>query len=266
MPRSAKRKSAFVIVASDHGTMIVNRLDYKMVDQNKGFGVGFDILEGSSYVPGEVDLAMSLLELRRKYSGDGVIAIDCGANIGAHTIEWAKKMTGWGRVIAFEAQERVFYALAGNIAINNCFNAKAVLAAVSAENGTMRIPNPDYLKPSSFGSLELKKRDDTEFIGQNIDYSDKNTSEIQSLSLDSQNLERIDLIKIDVEGMEFEVLTGAKNSILRTKPVLIVEWIKSGKDRLRTFVEDIGYTIFESGVNLLAVHTSDPALAHIKKS
>jgi FkbM family methyltransferase len=51
------------------------------------------------------------------------VAIDCGANIGTHTIEWAKKMTGWGAVIGIEAQERIFYALAGNIAINNCFNA-----------------------------------------------------------------------------------------------------------------------------------------------
>lgn len=37
-------------------------------------------------------------------------------------------MAGWGAVIGIEAQQSIFYALAGNIAINNCFNAKAVLA------------------------------------------------------------------------------------------------------------------------------------------
>jgi hypothetical protein len=68
-------------------------------------GVGFQMLEGSSFDPAEVDVALSLLDLRRRYFGDGVIALDCGANIGVHTIEWAKRMNGWGEVIAIEAQE-----------------------------------------------------------------------------------------------------------------------------------------------------------------
>jgi FkbM family methyltransferase len=54
-------------------------------------------------------------------------------------------MHGWGQVIAIEAQERVYYALAGNIAINNCFNARAMLAAVGNQSGVLRIPRPDYL-------------------------------------------------------------------------------------------------------------------------
>ena len=39
------------------------------------------------------------------YFGDGVMAIDCGANVGVHTLEWSRLMYGWGEVIAFEAQE-----------------------------------------------------------------------------------------------------------------------------------------------------------------
>ena len=134
--RNPKRKIAFVLAASDHGTMIVNRFDYRMVDERSGIGVGFQILEGGSFDAQEVDLAMSLLGLRRQYFGDGVLALDCGANIGVHTIEWAKRMSGWGQVIAIEPQERLFYALAGNIAINNCFNARAFHAAVAAKVGT----------------------------------------------------------------------------------------------------------------------------------
>ena len=87
-----------------------------------------------------------------------MVAIDCGANIGVHTVEWATAMTGWGSVVAIEAQERIYYALAGNIAINNCFNAIALHAAVSSETGIMQIPNPDYFTPSSFGSLELRQK------------------------------------------------------------------------------------------------------------
>jgi FkbM family methyltransferase len=264
--RNPRRKIAFVLAASDHGTMIVNRLDYRMLDQRSGIGVGFQILETASYDAAEVDNALGLLSLRRQYFGDGVIAIDCGANIGVHTIEWAKQMSGWGQVVAIEAQERIFYALAGNIAINNCLNARAVYAAVAAKTGTMRVPTPDYLKPGSFGSLELRTRQGVEFIGQPIDYSDRAGIEIRTVTIDTLTLERIDLIKIDVEGMELEALEGGKESLVRSRPILIVESVKSDKAKLRSVLEQLGYRVFEMGMNFLSIHESDRTLGHVKPS
>jgi len=263
--RNPGRKIAYVLASSDHGTVIVNRFDYRMIDQTHGFGVGLQILEKSAFDPEEVDYAVALLGLRRKYFGDGVVAIDCGANIGVHTIEWAKCMTGWGSVIAIEAQEYVYYALAGNIAINNCFNAKAILAAVAAENGVMNVPKPDYLAPASFGSLELKKRENNEFIGQTINYGDDSTSEIRTVTLDSLALKRVDMIKIDIEGMELEALQGAMDLIQRQHPILIVESIKTDETKLRGLLETLDYQIFKVGINLLAVHKADNTLAHIAK-
>ena len=143
--QSMGRNLAFVLASSNHGTMIVNRNDYRMIDERQGYGVGFQILQTGSFDPTEVRLVLDLLALRRKHHGDGVVAIDCGADIGVHTIEWAKAMTGWGSVLSIEAQERIFYALAGNIAINNCFNALAVHGAVSSESGVMHLPSPNYL-------------------------------------------------------------------------------------------------------------------------
>jgi FkbM family methyltransferase len=262
--RNPKRTIAFVLAASDHGTMIVNRLDYRMVDQRSGFGVGFQILEGSSFDAAEVDTALTLLGLRRNYFGDGVVALDCGANIGVHTVEWAKRMSGWGRVIAIEAQERIYYALAGNIAINNCFNARALHAAVAARSGTMKIPTPDYLSPASFGSLELRQREGGEFIGQPIDYSETNAVTIPTVALDSLALPRIDLIKIDVEGMELDAIEGAAASLARCRPILIVESIKSDKAKLSEVLLGHGYRLFDMGLNILAVHESDKSLGHIQ--
>src|SRR6202047_4998413 len=146
------RKLAFVLASSKHGTMILNRFDVHMINAEAGYGVGHQILETTAFDPQEVKLAVELLLLRRRHYGDGVVAFDCGANIGVHTIEWAAAMTGWGSVLAIEAQERIYYALAGNIAINNCFNAIAVHGAVSSESGILKIPNPDYSVPYRFGS------------------------------------------------------------------------------------------------------------------
>src|SRR3954464_13718743 len=111
--RNVPRPAPFVLIASNHGTMIVNRNDYEMVDDRRGFGVGFKIMNYSCHDPEEVDFVLTLLEFRRKNFGDGVVALDCGANIGVHTVEWARLMFEWGRVHAFEAQEKIFYALAG---------------------------------------------------------------------------------------------------------------------------------------------------------
>src|SRR5262249_30071569 len=158
MSANPPRKLPFILAASDHGTMIINRFDYHLVDKDRGFGVGLEILDSAAFDRRGVTLAEGLLTLRRQYFGDGVLAIDCGANIGVFTLEWARLMTGWGSVIAIEAQERIYYALAGNIAINNLFNARALLAAVADKPGVMTIPALDYGRPTSFGSLEIKQR------------------------------------------------------------------------------------------------------------
>ena len=258
--RNVGRKLAFVLASTNQGAMIVNRLDYRMVGPDSGFGVGFQLLEQDAFDPVEVELAVQLLETRRRYHGDGAVAIDCGANIGAHTIEWAIAMTGWGSVIAIEAQERIYYALAGNIALNNCFNAIAMHAAVSSEAGVMKIPSPNYLTASSFGSLELRQRDNNEFIGQAIDYSDAKMVAIQKLTLDALQLARVDLIKIDIEGMEMEALEGGCQLIEKCHPILLIEQIKAGREQLRAWLQERGYTLFDAGINLLAVHKTDATL------
>jgi len=181
-------------------------------------------------------------------------------------VEWAKHMTGWGSVTAFEAQERVFYALAGNIALNNCFNARAINAALAARDGTMKIPSPDYLRPGSFGSLELKQRETTEFIGQPVDYSPAHLVDVPATSIDSLTVPRIDMIKIDVEGMELEVLEGATRSIERHQPVLIIEWVKSNKTKLASWLTDRSCVVFETWMNFLAIHKADRCSAHMGKA
>jgi FkbM family methyltransferase len=252
------RKIAFILASTDHGTLIVNRFDYRMVDATTGFGVGHFLLESSSYEQQEGSIAMQLLTLRRRFFGDGVIVLDCGANIGVHTVEWAKGMTGWGVVVAIEAQERIYYALAGNISINNCFNVHAIHAAVGAQNGTFRIPVPNYLAPGSFGSLELRRSDTNEFIGQDIDYSEPRLATIRMMSIDSMNLSRLDLIKIDVEGMELEVLQGATATLERFRPIVIVEQLKTPREQIAAVLASYGYEWFTLGLNFLAVHPGDP--------
>ena len=255
-----ERPIAFVLASTNHGMMITNRNDFHSTDRGT-YGVGFQLLTKASFDQNEVELAKALIGKRKQYFGDGVIAIDCGANIGVHTVEWCKFMHGWGYVFSFEAQEKIFYALAGNIAINNCFNVSAENIALGSEVGALDVPVPNYHLPGSFGSLELIEKTTNEFIGQKVNY--KNTKRTRMISLDSLELSRADFLKIDVEGMEEDVLSGARTLISDYKPIMLIEHIKSDKRSLNSFLENSGYKVFPIGINIMAVHKTDPTLNDI---
>jgi len=256
-----KRPIPYVLISSNHGTMIVNRNDWKMINDKEAIGVGNQLLNLSSFDQDEIDFAIALINKRRLHYGDGVLAIDCGANIGVHTVEWARFMYGWGSVISFEPQEKVYYALAGNIAINNCFNVSAKNCAVGSKCGSISIPNINYYVPSSYGSLELIEKSNNEFIGQSVDYS--NYYDVPLVSIDSLNLKRIDFLKIDVEGMENEVLIGSQESIDKFKPIIIIENLKSDAFELNKKLNIMGYTLNQIWGNVLAIHKSDPTYNHL---
>lgn len=256
---STARPVGFVLAATEHGMMILNRFDRHQVGDRQ-WGVGFELLRDGVFSQHEVKLCLSLLSKRRKHFGDGVIAIDGGANIGVHAVEWAKAMCGWGQVYAIEAQERIFYALCGNLAINNCFNAKAMHVAVGNTDAQIPVPVLDYLKEASFGSLELRKRPVNEPVGQDVSYDDHNADAVPLIRIDSLKLSRLDFLKLDVEGMEEEALHGASESIERHLPIMLVERIKSSRQGLECFFKDHGYKIFIAGMSFLAIHSTDPSL------
>ena len=261
-------KISFVLGATRHGPMIFSRLDACYIQQNQqtlGYGVGFQLMETGGYDTVEVDLLKRLLVMRREFFQDGVVGVDCGANIGVHTVEWGRLMQGWGSVISFEAQEKIYYALAGNVILNNLLNVKAIYAAVSDKEGFLEIPQPDYMVNSSFGSLELRKNAANENIGQAIDY-DYRLITVRTVTIDSLNLPRVDLIKMDVEGMEELALQGARETIARCKPIACVEIIKSNPQAITNFFSSLGYRLFPGKLNCLAIHQSDPTLTRVVKA
>src|SRR5262245_16969510 len=253
---------AFVLANSAHGPMIVNRFDYNTSFDDKWYGVGAQILENGAYEPKELEIIAALLTERRTHFGDGVIFVDCGANIGTHSLAMARHMQGWGSVIAIEAQERLFYALAGNLALNNCSNARAIWGAVDREDGYIDIPEPKYDQQSSFGSFELRERFGTENIGQGINYERPN-KRIQAFKIDSAECKRIDFIKLDIGGMEMEALAGAEHVIERFKPMLWVECIKIDDELLQIFLSERHYRFFRHGLNALGIHEDDPGIKSI---
>jgi|SRR5215469_4575896 len=241
------RPIAFVMADTEYGSLILNRLD-----SYQGSGISALLFEQGAHDRYEIARIKELLDSLLQTRGAGLTVVDCGANIGTHTIAMARHMYGWGRVLAFEPQERIYYALAGNIALANLFNASAIHAAVGKADGTIMIPVPNYLSPGTFGGLELQPKGRPEYIGQPISYAPKDLRPVRLISIDDRGLPRVDYIKIDVEGMEMEVLEGADRTIRRDHPTMWIEWIKSDKEAMRAWLEERGYAVTEFGINFVA--------------
>lgn len=253
-----RQKVPFILASSDHGTVIVSRLDWRKIsDTHMEFGVGTDILVHGSFDLDLISITGGLLQVRRERYGDGAVALDCGANLGMYTLEWAKLMAGWGCIIAFEPQERIYYALAGNIAINNHFNARALHKAVGERNDVIEIPVPDYQLPGQYGGLNLENKAN---IGQDI----KLTMPVEMVAIDALGLPRVDFIKIDIEGMEAAALNGARDTIKRNDPYLLIEWHIAGKAPIEAILSDLGYEQVYLGMNMIATPKGDPFLPRLQ--
>jgi len=248
------RPLPFVLAAAETGPMIVSYLDYNMVSSG-AYGVGSQILTRGAYDPEEIALVLDILDQLRVDRGDSIVAFDVGANIGVHTLAMAGHMTGWGNVVAIEPQERIYYALCGNIALSNLFNASAILGLVGAVSGFVGVPQANFTRHGSYGSVEMRFSPSAEFIGQTISYDARNLKLTQKYSIDELTIRsngRVDFLKIDVEGMELDVLEGAKEAIEKFRPVILAEWIKSGQKPIDDFLLPLNYETSRVSANVLA--------------
>jgi FkbM family methyltransferase len=161
----------------------------------------------------------------------GMTVVEVDANIGCHTIFLAKKTGAEGRVIAIEAQGMLYRVLRTNLDLNGLDRVTALHCACGARQGTLDFPAIDYTDPANFGGMSL---------------ADAGTGEtVPVLPLDALDLHRCDFIKIDVEGMETEVIAGAVRLLEECRPVLYVENDRFENQRMLTErIAAHGYSLY----------------------
>jgi FkbM family methyltransferase len=131
--------------------------------------------------------------LIRELTLPNTLAIDIGSHIGVHTITMSRKAS---TVIAFEPHPQLYMELLYNLKINNCTNVIPISKALGAT------PQTAHLK-------KIKIEEDG--------------IPIEVVTLDSYNLTNLSFIKLDVENYEYNVLLGARDTILRNKPAILFE-------------------------------------------
>jgi FkbM family methyltransferase len=163
--------------------------------------VGRSFHEYGEFSEGEVEVFRSALR-------PGDVALDIGANLGAHTIPMARLVGPTGFVFAFEPQRILFNVLCGNTALNELTNVKVFPLALGRASGQTRVMPVDYGGANNFGGISL---------------GGERGEAVPVATLDDIGLPKLRFIKLDVEGMELEVLLGAKATLARDRPILYVE-------------------------------------------
>jgi len=163
---------------------------------------------------------------------EGSVVCEVGANFGAHTVNFAKLVGSSGAVFAFEPQRLVFQALCGNMALNGLANVWCHHLAVGNKKGHITVPPIDYENAANIGGLSLT----TGGPGERV--------ELVRLD-DFLEVNSLQLIKIDVEGMEQAVLEGAHDLIAKYRPALYVENDRIPKsESLIRHVQGLGYRLY----------------------
>lgn len=161
------------------------------------------------------------IEVTQQYAHG--LVIDIGANIGTHTLAYARTAD---RVVSMEPQYIVFQTLMANLALNCLENVIPHFGACGSYDGKVPIHRPDYSVDGTFGCVTVGE-------GQQL---------VSMSRLDSFGFHP-DFIKIDAEGSEIDIIHGGMDTIRRAKPVMYIENDREEKrDELIALVESLGYS------------------------
>jgi FkbM family methyltransferase len=149
----------------------------------------------------------------REHLRPGSVAIDVGANWGLHTLYLSRLVGETGRVLALEPFPPAFEELEWHLATNGCRNVRALKVAASDANGQARFIPGD--SPST-GRLNFGGAAPAD-TGMTVP-----TRTLDAV-VEEARFDRLDLVKIDVEGAEGQVLLGAGATIDRFRPVLVID-------------------------------------------
>jgi len=212
------------LVRADHGTFLINPIsDF-----------------GSAILKGEYEPQMR--SVLSRYLSPGGVFIDLGANEGYFSVLASHLVGPKGTVIAIEPQSRLQNVFQTNLAVNECYNVRLIRCAVCDRTGTAQLS----LAPSTNTGASSLFRSTRYALP---------TEEIRSLCLgdllDRTGVEHCDLMKVDIEGAEYDVFMAAadvlKKGVLKNIALEIHSSILESRglsaDELHKYIVENGYEL-----------------------
>jgi FkbM family methyltransferase len=221
----------------------------KVITTKDGITYELDLAEG-------IDLAIYLFggfepatrAALAKCVKPGMIVLDIGANIGAHTLNLAKFVGANGRVYGFEPTDFAYAKLKNNLSLNPDLAKRIVVLQCFLTDS-----NSSDLPEGIWSSWPLVAGDDLhpDHLGAKKSTIGARARTLDSVLLDNGN-PAVDVVKMDVDGAECDVLSGATRMMSVNRPVFVMEWAPySLQERGRSFEEmmsfflPLGYRFFD---------------------
>lgn len=211
------------VVETEHGRFFV--------DPASNLGNG--IITQPAYEPQMLSALSSMLK-------EGDFYLDVGANEGYFSIIASKLVGDSGCVLSVEPQSRLQEIIYRNMELNSAFNIHVFQLAISDIVGTARISLlPDMNTGGSGLFATLKYKIPTQLVPQTT----------LSRFIDLLGVAKIRLMKLDIEGFEYEAILGSRdlfagevieNIALELHPSILAQRGKTGED-IVAFLEDCGY-------------------------
>ena len=214
-----------------------------MFPSYKGF---VDKIAHRNFIYGWNDFEKPLPFIINKLMEQSHVFIDIGANTGFYSLLAASHTDK--KILSFEPYPAVFESLQANIDLNNKQNEiSALQVALSDANGDLEL----FIPQNDHGFIETSAS-----LNQHFKKSHGQVVQVEVKTMDSvvekNNLEKIDLIKIDVESLEKKVLAGAKKTIEDYRPIIILEILDAEHiDWFKGFLAKNNYIAFSIGNELV---------------
>lgn len=177
--------------------------------------------------------SIKLLSVQREFRD--VVVFDIGANFGYLSLVWANSICkNNGTIYSFEPNPSVYV----------CFRK-----SVSENHLETIIQHHNFAVGRESGTADFHFAETSSNINSDLNQSASNLIKIVSVDdfAEENKIERCDMIKIDVDGIEYDILNGAERTIDKFKPLLIIE---SNEDKkILDFVFSKNYSIFDMKLN-----------------
>lgn len=186
--------------------IVVECPGYKLMVNTKDL-IGWNMFFFSEY-------ERSTNNVLKQFVHSGDVVIEAGANIGTETLLLSNIVGDKGRIYAFEPNKDVFDRLNCNVHfVNKSRNIECKELALGEENGIIHF----NVYPDNFYNSGMSSK----YHGA-TDVVDVQQVTLDSF-IDSEHIDRIDFIKMDVQGAELDVLTGAQKTLERYRPCIFLE-------------------------------------------
>lgn len=216
--------------------------------RRRGVGWALDLNEGidlSIYLLGAYE--PQTLRCYERLIKPGSTVLDIGANIGAHTLHFARLAGPTGKVHAFEPTDYAIAKLRRNLTLN-----PELASRVNTQQTFLSAEVSDSIPeaiPSSWPVAGTTSDLDPQHCGRNSTLRGSTTTTVDRYC-ESIDCQRIDFIKIDVDGYELPVLLGSRNVLTVHRPPILIELAPfvnmNDFDAIVTYLTSLGYAILHA--------------------